>query len=215
MQSKISIQALKAVNHASGSEQTRYYLVGVQLTIAARHAMYVATDGHVMVCHREDLHKDAPDNELLGSWIVPADVIKKLKPARIANKESFAAAGEGRFIIDATGAETIFKPVDGTLPPWERVITAAVDYSKPVHREQFNPDIFAVFGKVAKGLDISAGAVNLHSSNMSGAPAAVTFGPNRQTFGVIMPVHGNGATWSGLPVWAGGAEPAPVAQAAE
>lgn len=221
----VSLQALKAVALAASTEETRYYLRGVFLTVEPRRSIYVATNGHVLMCHAEELGKDDPDNTLTGAWIVPSDAIAKLK-LRKGDVPATLWAGEGQAkgqlcITHArTGDVTMFAPVDGTFPDWRRVCPRAIEKGDTVERVHFNPALIGLFGEVATKRERNPAGVFLHTRAVN-EPAAVTFGYDTQTFGVVMPMRAGEqlGNWAGLPVWAGGTplaaeEPAPVAQAA-
>jgi hypothetical protein len=221
MKAIVSLAALKAANICASTEAARYYICGVLLTVEPRYSLYVATDGHVMFVHRFDLAEEAEDNTLTGSWLVPSDAIKGLKTA----KSRFVAAdcpatltidAEGRVVFEAeAGAVTVTKPVDGTFPQWRRVLPAAIDRKAPVERVHFNPELLARVAKAAGVLGIPAIQAICHTGAPD-CPFAVTFGAERQTFGVVMPALAGEklGTWAGLPVWAGGTPPAPKVELA-
>jgi DNA polymerase III sliding clamp (beta) subunit (PCNA family) len=212
MQAELKIAALKAVNLFASKEETRYYLCGVLVQISLRHTLYVATDGHRMLVHREDLAEGAEANTLLGDFILPRAALDKLKAAKSGPAEIlFSTFGEGKFLL----GETLVTPVDGSFPQWSRAVPAPVDPEATPQRPQFNLAYCVDFQKAAIALGYGALAPHLHYSDAS-APCAVTFGDSRQTFGVIMPVRNQAPLWAGVPEWAQAAPAAaPEAIAAE
>lgn len=216
MQSMVSIQALKAVNLATSNEETRYYLRGVYVTVAARHSLYVATNGHIMLVHREDLGKDDPDNTLLGSWIVPSEVIAKLKTKKHDTRPAtLEQNGQMLVISPADGSPgTMARPIDGTFPDWRRLCPCAVDYKKDQAHNAFDPIYIGLFGKAAAAFGYNRRSFKLHPANDYGSPCAVTFGNHRKTFGIIMPLRTHDESWNGVPAWVD-ADLAPTAMAAE
>ena len=61
---------------AISTEETRYYLQGVLVSVGTLSTEYVATDGHILFAYHED-HDEEPDTK--GVWIIPASVIKNIK----------------------------------------------------------------------------------------------------------------------------------------
>jgi hypothetical protein len=219
--SQISLNALKAANTCACTEASRYYICGVLLTVAARHSLYVATDGHTMFVHREDLKADADPNTLLGSWIVPSDAIAKIKSGKGRFAElpmDLKQDAEGRLVFERSGdVLAVTKPIDGTFPQWQRVIPPAIEKGAKVERVHFNPLLLAQIAKAAAFLQITPNSCMVHT-RASNEPCGVTFGGgNPQTFAVIMPVRCDYlGQWEGLPAWAGGQAPkAETQQAAE
>jgi hypothetical protein len=205
----LNVKALKAVNLFAPREATRYYLNGVLITVNARNVFYVATDGHRMLVHREDLAEGAEDNTLTGSWIVPSSAIDAIKggTGRFAETPAtLAEVGNGEYRLDAPKGSTIFKPIDGSFPDWHRVIPRGLSKGEVAVPHQFNLHYGASFAKAAELLGYNTLAPHFHHA-AAGNPLAVTFGEGRQTFGVLMPVRADANEWTGLPVWAGGEAP--------
>jgi len=212
----LNLKALKAANLFASKEETRYYLNGVFLTVTERAALYVATDGHRLLCHREDLAEGAESNTLTGSWIVPSTAIDAIKggTGRFADAPAtLAEIGNGEFRLDAPKGATIFKPIDGSFPDFRRVIPPAQDPEKAITPAQFNPHYYVSFGKAAELLGYCANAPHFHHSDAS-SPTPVTFG-HHETFGVIMPVRNDAPAWAGAPDWVNTDAPNSLAIAAE
>lgn len=200
---QINIAALKAAACCAGMDDTRYYLKGVFLIAKPRATYYVATNGHTLLAHFEGLAENSESNTLLGEWIIPNDLIAKLKAAPLDG--TLQPGPDGRLLItDGKGIEHIAKPIDGTFPDWRRVLPSACEADKPVERAQFNPVLLAQFAKAAKALDYDPMGINIHTRGVSDS-AAVTFGNRAETFGVIMPMRATADLWAGIPEWVAGA----------
>lgn len=214
LKTQINVAALKAANLCASTEQTHYYLNGVFVTAYPRFTTYVATDGHRMLVHRENVDAKSPDNTLLGSWILPSDAIAKLKAKKHSAQAILSEGMSGALLLKcADGSETLVRPVDGSFPDWRRVCPAAIFSTDQVQRPQFNLKLLGTFAKCAEALDINPQQITFHTRGL-GEPAALTFGPGQQTFGVIMCLRSaeTPGDWHGCPDWASAA---PVAQAAE
>lgn len=212
----LNIKALKAVNLFASKEETRYYLNGVQVTVTARAVLYVATDGHRMLVHREDLNETDDSNTLLGKWIIPSTAIDAIKGGvgRFADAPAvLSQISEIELRITAAKGDVIAKPIDASYPDFHRVIPRASVDAKLAHN-QFNLLYGASFAKAAELLGYGALAAHFHQAE-AGCPIPVTFGNSRQTFGVLMPVRGGNDEWAGAPEWIRLDEPASVAIAAE
>lgn len=199
----LNLKALKAVNLFSSKESARYYLNGVLVTVTARSVLYVATDGNRMLVHREDLHADAEENTLIGSWIIPGAAIDAVKGGTGRFSENPAVltdVGNGELRLDAPKGANIFRPIDGSFPDYHRVIPRALADDDKVAPQQFNLFYGASFAKAAGLLGYGALAPHFHATSV-GAPIPVTFGDNRQTFGVLMPVRSSADSWEGAPAW--------------
>jgi hypothetical protein len=179
----INLKVLAALSLCASTEETRYYLRGVCVEIAPRHVTYAATDGHVLVAHREELAYDAPDNEMLGSFIIPTAACTKFKFKKGASTVG-TIMGDAEHLIIGYGGENIgfkFKPVDGTFPEWRRVVPALPpDQPKPA---QFSTHNVSRLANV--GTQLGYGAMCIHHNG--GNPALVDWKGNTDTVAAIMP----------------------------
>jgi DNA polymerase III sliding clamp (beta) subunit (PCNA family) len=177
----INLKVLAALSLCAATEKIRYYLCGVCVEIAPRHVTYVATDGGVLAAHREELADDAPDNELLGSFIIPTAACTKFKLKKRASTVG-TIMGDAEDLTIAYGAERIgFKPVDGTFPGWRHVVPALpTGETKPA---QFSPSNVSRLADV--GARLGYGAMCLHHNGYN--PTLVDWQGNTDTVAVIMP----------------------------
>lgn len=92
----INLRVLAAAVAFASKEETRYYLKGVCLEIEPRAVTYIGTDGHRLIVYRDEKQdKDAPDNLLLGTFIIPT---AHCKPHKLDKEDSGEAKifGSGR-----------------------------------------------------------------------------------------------------------------------
>jgi DNA polymerase-3 subunit beta len=210
MQSTINIKALKAIAFAASTEETRYYLNGVFVQIAKDHTTYVATDGHILLAHREDAPKDQP-NEMLGDFIIPNETIKAFKLHKRIDLATVTREGDKNpavLRIDYIDHTSITKTIDGTFPDWRRVVPTNPS-GKPGH---YNPELLCKLQKAARTLTgDNTGGTPMLAQDDSG-PTLVSFIGLEDTFGVIMPMRGETPK---LPAWFMEGEPKPIETPAE
>ena len=179
----INLKVLAALSLCAATEKIRYYLCGVCVEIAPRHVTYVATDGGVLAAHREELADDAPDNELLGSFIIPTAACTKFKLKKRASTVG-TIMPDAEDLIIAYGGENIgfrFKPVDGTFPDWRRVVPALPpDQPKPA---QFSAHNVSRLANVGTQLGYLAMCIHHNGGN----PTLVDWQGNTDTVAVIGP----------------------------
>lgn len=206
--STINLRVLAAASAFASKDETRYYLTGVLLEIDERSTTYVATDGHTMIVYRDEREHDAPDNLLLGKYIIPTAHCKAHKP----KKDDDAHAkifGKGRLTIAYEMVDVTFMPIDGTFPEWRKVLP-----KEPTNGElaQFNLALLARFQKFNAALGLNFPFVAYNGS----LPAHVWFSGHPHTFGIIMPMRHADELKREPPAWARGstAEPATEAEKA-
>lgn len=110
--------AIKGVAWAVSTEETRFYLNGFLLHPAPGKLIFVTTDGHRLAKQVLDF-EDAPD----FPWIiVPRGAIPTILKLLDKNKSVRISVSDSRIRFEADGQTVISKLVDGTFPPYERVI---------------------------------------------------------------------------------------------
>ena len=177
----IATDLLKAALVCASSEETRYYLRGVHLSMSGH---MVTTDGHRMFVARL---ADKP----AANVIVPyADVVAALKLAGARAKDLEIDLAANRI------GQISFTPVDGTFPAWQRVVPTGLetpnakdpsDNAAHVHFDHRYVGDFAKMAAILCGKATTAQSV-LHPVSAS-HPALVTFGDRADCFGVLMPVR--------------------------
>jgi DNA polymerase-3 subunit beta len=174
----IDLCALAAANIAASIEKSRYYLNGVLLEVATAHVTYVATDGHIMFCHRID-----GSHDLTGSWIIPREIIARIKlTSRVRNFPYgvLTVVENGQLKLAYDGVSITFDAVAGTFPDWRRIVRS----ERFTGDEQYDPNLLARLWKA--GEMISAAKPYLTRNGYG--PAFVTY-PGSSALGLIMPIR--------------------------
>lgn len=177
--STINLRVLAAASAFASKDETRYYLNGVCLEIDERGVTYVATDGHRLIAYRDDLLPDAPDNLLIGVFIIPT---VHCKPYKIGKEDEAQAKifGHGRLTISHAMVDLTFVPIDGVFPDWRRVLPRTAPTGAA---SQFDLKKIATFKKFADELGISSPFV---AHNGEG-PAYLWFSGYPHVLGTMMP----------------------------
>jgi len=209
--STINLRVLGAAVAFASKDEARYYLNGVCLEIDARSVTYIATDGHRLIAyHDEKQDPEAPDNLLIGTFIIPTAHCKphKLEKDDVGEAKIF---GSGRLTIAHDFCDVTFLPIDGSFPDWR----------KTVPREkvsgligQFNLKLLASFDKFAAAVDLPMPFV---AHNGLEAPAVIWFPGRPEVLGVAMPFKITNEIARDVPEWArgnGGHEQADIEDAA-
>ena len=168
---------LRAVAIACSAEETRYYLQGVSVEPDGATAHLVATDGHrLMVARVEAI---IPGEK----FIIPADAIARALKGHKAPGIELARRGDAWQLGD-----TLFRPIDGTFPAWNRVMP---DLTAKGELAQFDSGYLESFRKAAALIGGRASHPHLHHCGAS--PALVTFSGRDDIFGLCMPRRGDDA----------------------
>jgi DNA polymerase-3 subunit beta len=171
----INIRLLKAVAIAASTEQTRYYLNGVNLQIANGEATMIATNGHMMLGARHATDGDA------CTCIIPSALIKSLKLDRKAGDMAEFTFDGKDIVIRYAGSTYGSGAIDGVFPDWRRVVPR-----EPASGDaaQFNVEYLAAFAAAARVMGTKEITVSHNGLN----PALVTW-HDGDTFGVLMPLR--------------------------
>lgn len=202
----INLTALKAVACATSTEKYRCYLNGVYLQVEPEHVTYVATDGHILLAHREFMEGDNP-NTLVGNWIIPTEIcsgkVEKGFPLDCLQKTE-----DGKLVLAVSGR--IFAPVDGTFPDWRRVVPHDLNGKTA----QYDPALLMRLQRAASLLLNSSKKVltNVYHNGVGQGLTAWSGLPH--TVGVIMPFRGD-ELGHYLPDWLGPPRLVPEQLAAE
>ena len=216
----LSIRALRAVLVAVSTEETRYYLNGINLEFTPDGVVMAATDGHRMIVLRQPYGEHGA-TAAHASVIVPRDLVAKLK----ANKRdgdamtTLTIGDDGRLTFEHAGESFGGSRIDGTFPDYRRIVPQDLD-GKPA---QYNPAYLADFAKARQELtgtkiDKSGKGSPLVRYN-GDSPAVVDFAWDTgfDAFGIIMPLRTTDRTlyysWASAPA-AAWPDAAPVADAA-
>jgi DNA polymerase-3 subunit beta len=182
----LNIRALRAVLVAVSTEETRYYLNGINLEFTPDGVIMAATDGHRMIVLRQPYGEHAATGAH-ASVIVPRDLVAKLKiKLRTLDETTLTIADDGKLTFEHAGEMFGGARVDGTFPDYRRVVPQDLD-GKPA---QYNPAYLADFAKARKELggDRTTSPVVRYNG---GSPAVVDFayGTDFQAIGVLMPIR--------------------------
>jgi DNA polymerase III sliding clamp (beta) subunit (PCNA family) len=158
----------------------RRYLNGVYVDFQRDKTIYVATNGVVLGKYVETV-----ENEHVFSAIIPADIVKQLKPKPgtakwgdlTLNPETKAA----RIINPGAGQDFGFIPLDGKFPDVSKVIPSSTSGEVA----QFNVDLLSLFAQVNKlfGAETPGKIEILHN----GSVGALVHLSREEFTGVIMP----------------------------
>jgi hypothetical protein len=197
----INIQLLKAAAIVSGKEETRYYLKGVCVEVIPRSfrvtdICYTATDGHRIAAFCEPTDFDAEEASPF-SIIIPSYIIADIKLFKPTTHGALTKTEGGKYLLQYCGRDYLFAPLDATFPDWRRVIPDAANGKT----SQFNPQYLADFGKVAKALGGTSGAVFVHHNGDSPAPVSFPGVEGVSYACAIMPFRGDLPAYE-RPAWA-------------
>ena len=196
---ELNIRLLKAVALAASTEQTRYYLNGVNLEFNADSVIMCATDGKKLIVGNQKriLYRAGDSDEAAGesSLILPLHMIVQIKVGKRSPDYatlSFDGKGDDKLAnralslkyegVTVSGAE-----IDGTFPHARAVIPREVDGVAA----QFQPEFLLTFVKAAAVCGLTSTPV-IHHNGLS--PALVSWLPDDslagcQAFGVVMPMR--------------------------
>ena len=182
----LSIRALRAVLVAVSSEETRYYLNGVNLEFTPDGVIMAATDGHRMIVLRQPYGEHAA-TAAHASVIVPRDLVAKLKVKHKTLDETTLTIGDdGRLTFEHAGESFGGSRIDGVFPNYRQVMPKDLNGVAA----QYNQAYLADFAKARKELGgdrTTSPVVRYNGEN----PAVVDFayGTGFQAVGVIMPIR--------------------------
>ena len=210
MQYEIDLRAIKAASFAMSSEETRYYLKGVNIEISAAHGVLaIATNGHRLIAMQA-----APTSQAITGdreIIIPAETVKRIKINRRYSDGILRDMGNGQWQIEHDGQIWAFQPIDGSFPAWRRVLPK---HSTPGDRAHFNP---AYLADMQKAGEVYVKGCDAAIITDGGNPAWARFDSEEVPgFGVIMPKRllADAFTMS-PPAWAGWQAPAPTTAQAD
>jgi DNA polymerase-3 subunit beta len=169
---QINVNYLKAATLVTSKEETRYYLKGVSINAGYKGVFIVATDGHRMAAFKQAETYDGAPIDI----IIPTETVNALK-----TKEETVELGkinENQYML----GNIIFTPIDGTFPDWRRIVPKELSNQTA----QFNLSYLGDFAKVAKALGKGTPAYVNHNGESA---ALISFGPNVDGFGLLMPMR--------------------------
>lgn len=183
----IDVRKLKAAAiAAAGVEETRYYLQSVYIEPMRDDIRMTSTDGHALICARQDYHSDDGLATRPAPFIMPADLIAKVKLTKKHGAAAFANvtfdASTQQITIEFDGAIYGAKAIDGAYPNYRAVIPAeAPTPAVPAH---YDSKYLAALDKAAALLGAPRAVIAQAGENA----ALVSLG-TPDAFGVLMPMH--------------------------
>jgi hypothetical protein len=184
----INLRALKAVSIAAGTEETRYYLNGVNLEHTADGLIMVATDGHRAIVLRQDWQELSPKETPFPSVIVPLAFIKKIKLAKGLDFADLTLGENGAISIQYVGETMGTNAIAGTFPAYRQIVPKETS-NEPA---QYNPEYILDFGK-AFALLHNAKDHNQPAICYNGQSPAIVNGYDDgkgfSYFGILMPLR--------------------------
>jgi DNA polymerase III sliding clamp (beta) subunit (PCNA family) len=215
----LNIRALRAVLVAVSTEETRYYLNGINLEFTPDGVIMAATDGHRMIILRQPYGEHGATGAH-ASVIVPRDLVAKLKiKLKTLDETTLTISDDGRLTFEHAGESFGGSRVDGAFPDYRRVVPQDLD-GKPA---QYNPQYLADFAKARQELTGSKldkdgkGSPIVRYNGLNPAIVDFAWDTGFQAFGVIMPLRTTDRTlyysWASAPA-AAWPDAAPVTDAA-
>jgi DNA polymerase-3 subunit beta len=171
---------LKAALLAAGKQDVRFYLNGVRVEASAAETRCVGLNGILGAVLRH-----ATVNDTIADFTAPREVIEAAIKAKRDTTE-FDQLDDGHWLMNGTHR---FKPVDGTFPNYRRVMPTAATGDPG---RGLNPELFALFGKMAAALGRKTDDVTTHLNGENAA--AITIEGYPDFAGVLSPLGFKGET---------------------
>jgi DNA polymerase III sliding clamp (beta) subunit (PCNA family) len=144
----LNVSYLRAALLSASTEETRYYLRGVQILRRGDHLRITATDGHRLFCAMQKADAAGPDFDI----ILPSEGLKKALTGLYRTVEFLSLDLElqstvtlnqvKRAVLNDVGMQ----PIDGTFPSIERVVPSEISGELT----QFNPSIWPILANRPK-----------------------------------------------------------------
>lgn len=182
----IDVRKLKAAAVATGVEETRHYLQGVYVEPLRDDIRMTGTNGHVLICARQDYRDDDGLAARPAPFIMPADLIAKVKPTKKHGSNAFANvtfdASTQQITIEFDGAIYGAKAINGTYPNYRAIIPA--EAPTPAVPGHYDSKYLAALDKAAALLCAPRAVIAQAGENA----ALVNLG-TLDAFGVLMPMR--------------------------
>lgn len=175
MQVTINTAHLKAAYQFTADADIRYYLRGVFAEVRATETRLVATDGNIAGVLRDVCL--VGEQDVLPDVIIPNDTVKLA--LTLKTQTLSLALNDGKWSLGGIA----FTPVDGTFPPYRRIIPR----QHSGEAAQFNVEFLGRFLKAAKALGVKSQPIIRH--NGDGGAQVQFYGRDDEFVGVIMPLR--------------------------
>ncbi len=172
----LNVQLLKASLECAGKKDIRNYLNGVFIDLINEDELvYCGTDGHILFAAKAKLEITS-GNPAGTSLIIPRTVIEAALKGVKSQTVELASIHEGSYRLN----QTIFYPVDGKFPDYQRVIPQSVSGEKAV----FMPELLV---RGSKAINLAVGGRGDLQHN--GSSAAVMTSSSESVIVVVMPMR--------------------------
>lgn len=192
------IRTLKAALVCTSTDETRYYLKGVAVQFDGDKLFIAATDGHRLLAMQPEFTIERDDTDAatradFGSVIIPADIVKNLKPARGDDSCTLTIDGN-KGELEHAGQSVRFGFIDGSFPNWRQVIPATITGEIAQFDARYIgelPKIHAAFGLKDSKIEIE---------HNGGSPAFIALNLPMPYVCLLMPYRGTKEPVA-LPSW--------------
>ena len=147
-------ETLLRFSEYASKDELRYFMNGVFL---AENGDIAATDGRRLGVLKTDFK--------FGNWIVKRDIFQKLRKAKQIRIELLEVPGLQFLRLSGGGVSVICKPINGTFPPYEKVIPSTFS-STEKNRIEFDYAKFKACIKEATGGKDDPGTVVLYKGSV-------------------------------------------------
>lgn len=172
---------LSKVAHCISTEETRYYLNGVNWSAKPQGKRFTATDGHRLATYRYA----ANEHDEGFSYIIPRKTVSFLTAVMGGADVDIFSVGKGNAISDtlldfkAPGISLRTKLIDGNYPDFDRVIPQGHNHSISVRRDEMITAIrqaTAIGGYRGAAIRLHGvdGRLNIETKNLDDGTAKVT-----------------------------------------
>lgn len=181
---EIDVRHLKAAAILASEDPRKPYICGVHVEHTPEHGtLLVATDGTALLAIRTapPPAADAQDAPPAARVLIPAHVIKQIKPHKTVTVATLAPAGDGLWRLDYFGVILTWRAEEGDYPAWRRVLPT---HDMAGDSAYFDPALVARMAKAGALIGDDFPVIIPNGS----APAWVRYGAAEvEAFGVIMP----------------------------
>lgn len=191
----INLRILAAAAAFASKDETRYYLNGVCIEIEQRSVTYIGTDGHRLVCYREESEEDARDNHLIGAFIIPTAHCKSFKLDKDDEGRASVHESHGRLTIAHNMVDVTFVPIEGVYPNWRKSIPRTAASGTLA---QYNFKYLDDFRKFADAL----GLPTPYLAPNGDGPGLLWFTSRPEVLGLVMPYRAVEQIGQRAPSWA-------------
>jgi DNA polymerase III subunit beta len=160
--SKVELgKIFRKISYAVSTDQTRYVLNGILLSIREGNFTAVATDGRRLALV-EKILEDA-NSALDGDVILPIKVVNELMKLLDGEGDVVVKLSDSRALFDLGDTQIITKLVEGTYPNYRQVIPASFKNTSVVNRDI----LFEVLNRVSIVVTDGASSVKARLENTS------------------------------------------------